>query len=188
MIELSGGFSFNAYPSDIKIERVDNFGNKSLISLSFESDSNFILQNGDSIEIGSSTNSIKNAIKLDGEVERPGEYEWKEGIRLNDIVKNKFVLSDEADLNYALIRRIDSEGQVEIISFSPLDLFKGDRRELNIALFPKDLILFLPKFAAEQRERLIRPILKELEFNAEPSVGTLAVSISGSSFSRRNTL
>ena len=84
-----------AYPSDIKIERVDKFGNKSLKSLRFESDSNFVLQNGDNIEIGSSTNLIKNAIKLDGEVDRAGEYEWKEGIRLNDIVKNKFVLSEK---------------------------------------------------------------------------------------------
>ncbi len=179
VIELAGGFSSNAYPSDIKLERVDKFGNKLLKSLSFESDSNTLIQNGDNIKIGSSTNLRKNSVKLDGEVDRAGEYEWKEGIKLNDIVKNKFVLSENADLNYALIRRIDSQGQVEIISFSPLDLFKGDRKELNIALFPKDLILFLPKFDIEGRERAIRPILKELEFNAEPSVGTLVVSISG---------
>ena len=60
-----------------------------------------------------------------------------------------------------------------------MDLFKGDREDLNIPLLPKDLILFLPKFDAQKRERVIRPILKELEFNAEPSVGTLVVSISG---------
>ena len=171
-------FSSTAYPSDIKLERVSKFGNKLLKSLNFESDSNFVVENGDKIEIGSSSNLRKNFVKIDGEVDRAGEYEWNEGIRLNDIVKNKYLLSEEADFNYALIRRIDSQGQVEIISFSPLDLFKGDREELNIPLLPKDLILFLPKFDA-QKERVIRPILKELEFNAEPSVGTLVVSISG---------
>jgi protein involved in polysaccharide export with SLBB domain len=179
VIELAGGFSSSAYPSDIQLERVDKFGNKLLKSLNFESDSNLIVQNGDNIEIGSSTNLIKNSIKLDGEVDRASKYEWREGIKLLDIVKNKSILSENADLNYALIRRIDSQGQVEVVSFSPLDLFNANREELNIALSPKDLILFLPKYDIEERERAIRPILKELEFNAEPSVGTLVVSISG---------
>jgi protein involved in polysaccharide export with SLBB domain len=178
-LELAGGFSSSAYPSDIQLERVDKFGNKLLKSLNFESDSNLVVQNGDSIEIGSSTNLRKNSIKLDGEVDRAGQYEWREGIKLFDIVKNKSILSENADLNYALIRRIDSQGQVEIISFSPLDLFKANREELNIALSAKDLILFLPKYDIEERERAVRPILKELEFNADPSVGTLVVSISG---------
>ena len=179
VIELAGGFSSSAYPSDIQLQRVDKFGNKLLKSLNFESDSNLVVQNGDSIEIGSSTNFRKNSIKLDGEVDRAGEYEWIEGIKLLDIVKNKSILSENADLNYALIRRIDSQGQVEVLSFSPLDLFNANSKELNIALSPKDLILFLPKFDFEKRKRAIRPFLKELEFNAEASVGTLVVSISG---------
>ena len=39
--------------------------------------------------------------------------------------------------------------------------------------------MFLPKFDIEARERLIRPFLKELQFNAEPAVGKLVVSVSG---------
>jgi protein involved in polysaccharide export with SLBB domain len=178
-IELAGGFSSNAYRSDIQLVRVDQFGNKLLKSLSFVSDANFDVLDGDRITIGSSTDLKKNSIKLEGEVDRAGEYEWNAGIKLLDVVKNKSILSDSADLNYALIRRIDPDGQVQILSFSPLELFKIDKKGLNFALYPKDLILFLPKFDFEARERAIRPFLKELEFNAEASVGTLAVSISG---------
>ena len=179
IIELAGGFSSNAFRSDIQLVRVDPFGNKLLKSLSFESDANLDVLDGDKITIGSSTDLKKNSIKLQGEVDRAGEYEWKAGIKLLDVVKNKSILSDDADLNYALIRRLDPEGQVQILSFSPMELFKEDTKEQNIALQPKDLILFLPKFDIEARERLIRPFLKELEFNAEASVGTLVVSISG---------
>ena len=179
IIELAGGFSSSAYPSDIQLVRVDPFGNKLLKSLSFDSDANLAVLDGDSITIGSSTDLKKNSIKLQGEVDRAGEYEWKAGIKLLDVVKNKSILSDDADLNYALIKRLDPEGQVQILSFSPMELFKEDTKEQNIALQPKDLILFLPKFDIEARERLIRPFLKELEFNAEASVGTLVVSISG---------
>jgi len=178
-IELAGGFSSSAYPSDIQLLRVDQLGNKSLRSLSFESDTNFVVQDGDRITIGSSTDLKKNSIKLVGEVDRAGEYEWKAGIKLLDVVKNKSMLSDRADLKYALIRRLNPEGQVQILSFSPLELFKTDKKGLNFALYPKDLILFLPKFDSEERERAIRPFLKELQFNAEPTVGTLVVSISG---------
>jgi polysaccharide biosynthesis/export protein len=179
IIELAGGFSSIAYPSDIQLVRVDPFGNKLLKSLSFDSDANLAVQDGDNIIIGSSTNLKKNSIKLEGEVDRVGEYEWKAGIKLLDVVKNKSILSDNADLNYALIRRLDPEGQVQILSFSPMELFKENTKEQNIALQPKDLILFLPKFDIEARERLIRPFLKELEFNAEPAVGKLVVSVSG---------
>ena len=179
VIELAGGFSSSAYPSDIKLIRVDQFGNKLLKSLSFRSDANLTVQDGDSITIGSSTNLKKNFIKLEGEVDRAGEYEWKAGIKLLDVVKNKSSFSDNADLNYALIRRLDPNGHVQVLSFSPMELFKLNTKEQNIALQPKDIILILPKFDIEVRERLIRPFLRELEFNAEPAVGKLVVSISG---------
>ena len=178
-IELAGGFSSNAFRSDIQLIRVDPFGNKLLKSLSFESDADLDVLDGDKIIVGSSTDLKKNSIKLQGEVDRAGEYEWKAGIKLLDVVKNKSILSDDADLNYALIRRLDPEGQVQILSFSPMELFKENTKEQNIALQPKDLILFLPKFDIEARERLIRPFLKELQFNAEPAVGKLVVSVSG---------
>jgi polysaccharide export outer membrane protein len=179
LIELAGGFSSSAYPSDIQLERVGEFGNKLLKSLSFESDANFTVQNGDSITIGLSTDLKKDSIKLLGEVDRTGEYEWKTGIKLLDVVKNKSILSDSSDLNYALIRRLDPDGQVQILSFSPLELFKTANKEQNIVLYPKDQILILPKFDFEARERAIRPLLKELEFNAEASVGTLVASVNG---------
>ncbi len=178
-IQLAGGFSSNAYPSDIQLVRVDQFGNKLLKSLSFEPDANFAVQHGDIITIGASTDLKKNSIKLEGEVDRAGEYEWKAGIKLLDVVKNKSTLSDSADLRYALIRRLSPEGQVQILSFSPLELFETDKKGLNFDLYPKDVILFLPKFDLEARERAIRPFLKELEFDAQASVGTLVVSISG---------
>ena len=179
IIELAGGFSSSAYPSDIQLVRVDQYGNKLLKSLSFETDANLAVQNGDIITIGSSTDLKKNSIKLEGEVDRVGEYEWKAGIKLLDVVKNKSMLSESADLSYALVRRLTPEGQVQVQSFSPLKLFNTDKKELNFALYPKDLILFLPKFDLEARERAIRPFLKELGFNAEASVGSLVVSVSG---------
>jgi len=179
VIKLAGGFSSNAYRSDIRILRVDQFGNKLLKSLSFQSDANFPIEDGDSIIIGSATDLKKDSIKLDGEVDRAGEYEWRPGIKLYDVVGDKSSLSDNADLNYALIRRLDSNGQVQVLSFSPKESLKAGRQEQNLTLQPKDLILFLPKFDSKARERMIRPFLKELEFNAEPAVGKLVVTISG---------
>jgi protein involved in polysaccharide export with SLBB domain len=164
-IELAGGFSSNAYRSDIQLVRVDQFGNKLLKSLSFESDANLDVLDGDSITIGSSTDLKKNSIKLEGEVDRAGEYEWKAGIKLLDVVKNKSILSDRADLNYALIRRIDPDGTSSNTILFSIGIIQGMiKKDLTLLSTPKDLILFLPKFDFEERERAIRPFLKELEF------------------------
>ena len=178
VVKLAGGFTSEAYPSDIRLVRVDAFGNKLLRSLSYSSDGDFKIRDGDSIEVGLSTELKKNTIKLEGEVDRKGEYEWREGLRLLDIVKSKSLLSDNADLNYALIRRIKLDGKVEILSFSPSELWSGITKS-NIILEPKDTVFVFAKFDSKSRERLIRPLLQELSYAAEPAVGSRVVSVIG---------
>ena len=176
VIQLAGGFSSYAYNSEIRLLRNSQFGNKILKSLSFESDENFIIKNGDIIEVGSTMNLSRHSIELTGEVHRAGQYEWKENMNLSDIISNKFIFTDNADLNYAVIRRLNDDGMIEVLSFSPKNLLGGSQ---NTSLLLRDKIIIFSKFDSDARERQIRPLLKELSFYAEPAIGNKVVSVSG---------
>ncbi|MEJ6524416.1 MAG: SLBB domain-containing protein [Opitutales bacterium] len=179
VIRLAGGFSSQAYPSEIRLSRMDQFGNKSLNSLSFELDKDFKVKNGDVIEIGSSTDYAKTAVNLVGEVDREGEYEWNKNTKLSDVISNKFIFSDNADLNYALIRRLNDDGSVKVLSFSPKGLLEGIQKTKDIPLNQKDKIIILSKFDGKSRERIIRPLLKELSYGALPAIGANIVTVDG---------
>ena len=176
VIQLAGGFSSYAYNSEIRLLRNSQLGNKILKSLSFESDENFIIKHGDIIEVGSTMNLSRHSIELTGEVHRTGQYEWKENMNLSDIISNKFIFTDNADLNYAVIRRLNDDGMIEVLSFSPKNLLGGSQ---NTSLLLRDKIIIFSKFDSDARERQIRPLLKELSFDAEPAIGTKVVSVSG---------
>ena len=126
VIEMAGGFTSQAFTKEIRLLRKDKFGNKLLRILPFDLNKDFELINGDTIEVGSDTQFVKTAIELSGEVDRAGEYEWNVDTKLSDIITNKWIFKDNADLNYAIIRRLIVGGPVEIISFSPQKLIEGN--------------------------------------------------------------
>ena len=64
-----------------------------------------------------------NAITLTGEVELEKKYEWKKGIRISDIIKSKSYYSLEADMNYALIRRENSQEKYPLCLFPQIRFF-----------------------------------------------------------------
>ena len=76
LIEMAGGFTSQAYADEIRLFRKDRFGNKLLKFLSFDSNKDFELINGDIIEVDLTFQFVKTAIELSGEVDRVGEYEW----------------------------------------------------------------------------------------------------------------
>ena len=176
IIRISGGLSSRAFSSHIQVSRMDEFGNLLIKSLSLNEDRSFDLENGDVVEVGAVTDFAKMAIELTGEVDREGNFEWKKDSKLSDILNNQYLFTDDADLNYALIRRVGELGRMEMLSFSPINVLNGSS---DIPLLQKDKIIILTKFDHDKRKRAIRPLLKELSLYAKPSIGTEKVSITG---------
>lgn len=180
VIELSGGFSDRAMRSSISLQRVSDQGDyMSLKSLDFNKDSEFLITNGDRIEIFPVSDSSMKAIALEGEVELAKKYEWKKGIRISDLIKSKSYYSLEADMNYALIRRENSQGRVSTLSFSPNQVLSDPGSVDDLILLPLDKLIILSRTDSEKRERAIRPLLEELRYEAEPGLGVPIVSILG---------
>jgi protein involved in polysaccharide export with SLBB domain len=64
-----------------------------------------------------------NSVSLLGNVERPGEYEWRKGLTLGDLIHSSNDLLPSTDLTYGLIRRKLENGSIKAISFAPAELF-----------------------------------------------------------------
>jgi protein involved in polysaccharide export with SLBB domain len=180
VIELSGGFSDRAMTSSISLQRVSDQGDYvSLKSLDFNKDAEFLVSNGDRIEIFPVSDSSMKAITLEGEVELAKKYEWRKGVRISDIIKSKSAYTAQADLNYALIRRENSQGKMSILSFSPNRVLFEPGSDEDLVLLPMDKLIILSSTESNKRERVIRPLLEELRYEGLPGQGVPSVRILG---------
>jgi len=180
VIELSGGFSDRAMTSSISLQRVSDQGDYvSLKSLDFNKDTEFLVTNGDRLEIFRVSDSSMKAITLEGEVELAKKYEWRKGVRISDIIKSQSAYTAQADLNYALIRRENSQGKISILSFSPNRVLSEPGSDEDLILLAMDKLIILSSTESNKREREIRPLLEELRYEGKPGRGVPSVRVSG---------
>ena len=180
VIELSGGFTDRGMASSISLKRVSDQGDfVRLKTLDFNSDADFLIKNGDHIEIFPVINSNMNAISLEGEINLAKKYEWRKGIRISDVIKSKSFYTTRADFNYALIRREDPQRKVSILSFSPNRVLSEPRSAGDLILLPTDTLIILSRTESSKRERQIRPLLEELRYVGRPGEGVPSVKVTG---------
>lgn len=118
IIQRAGGLRPDAYPQASTLIR-----NGELIGISFEkiikrpnSNLNFIVNEGDSISIG----FRPSLVKIEGEVNSPGNYQYFKGKRINDYVKIAGGFTRDASRFSTFVRYPNgSTKKVGLLSFSP---------------------------------------------------------------------
>lgn len=143
IISLAGGTTPSAWTNKIQIERFSK--NQHRIVLDLDSCNGkipeFEVQDGDIIKIFPILDMDNNAVYLNGNVQRPGKYQFKEGIRLRDIIKNYDAILPETYYDYAVIYRFEPPRYSSNII--PINLKKAmddNNSSDNIILKPKDQI------------------------------------------------
>ncbi|WP_420576951.1 SLBB domain-containing protein [Ekhidna sp.] len=124
LFQYSGGFSEGAYTDNLVIERPTS-KMKSMLSVENDEFDQVILQNGDSINIGSIINRFENRVSINGAVFRPGDYELKEGMMLSGLLKKAEGLREDAFLGRGNIFRLNNDLTLKNISFSVKDVKEG---------------------------------------------------------------
>jgi protein involved in polysaccharide export with SLBB domain len=87
LIALAGGFSPFAYRGSVQVEAGDAQGERRLADVSFDRIAGHRVRNGDLIRVHGVDQSADNVVRLEGNIVRPGEYEWFEGMRLSDLAQ-----------------------------------------------------------------------------------------------------
>lgn len=120
VVGLAGGLLPTAYSGAARLERVNQVGGRSVLTLDLDSPAGKAtpLSGGDHITVSSVPGDVLiDHVTLAGHVRRAGPYEWRPGMRLTDLIGSVHALKPDADRHYVLIRRqADVSGPVEVVS------------------------------------------------------------------------
>ena len=131
LMEFTGGFSANAYKDRIVVRRKTNI-QRSVADVDWPEGGNFVLQNGDEIEIGAIIDRYTNRVTIEGAVYKPGDYELTEGMTLLDMIQKAQGVTEDAYLESGIIYRNMDNLMLESIPFSVRDILQGNSNDIQL--------------------------------------------------------
>jgi protein involved in polysaccharide export with SLBB domain len=92
VIALAGGLTNAASDSRLRVDRIYNHTERSVIDVDLASGDSTLVQNGDIVNVISIIDRFKDAVTLRGNVANPGHYVWHQGMRISDLIPNREAL------------------------------------------------------------------------------------------------
>lgn len=179
LIDLAAGLTSNAFPPLSQIERVGSNGLREILDtdLSRPEILETELRDGDILRVYGSLQRVDNVVITEGLVERHGSYQWREGIRVNDIIGNYDDVLPNADLQYTLLVRVDPRnGHLTTRSFSLETVFNNPSSNDNLLLQQKDRIII---FQNEGEREGLEEIVERLKLQATSSTPERVIEATG---------
>jgi protein involved in polysaccharide export with SLBB domain len=144
-LNLAGGVSPAAWTNRIQIERFKENKFQMVLDLTPETSQalpDMEVQDGDIIKIFPIVEKNKNAVYLSGNVSRPGKYEYKEGMKLSDVLPDYQALMPETYFDYAIILRQDPPSFLNrIVPFALKKAMEDHASPDNVSLQPRDEVI-----------------------------------------------
>lgn len=162
-LRLAGGLAPSAYARRIQVERVDAHEKRVLLDVRAEnlSDGNspefaVPLRSGDTISVLPVLKDRVNRVKVEGQVKRVGDYQWREGMRVSDLVREAEGLAEEEVYTQrATVYRLREDNSIEMLSFDLGKALSGDADQ-DIALRPKDRLVIYSLHEASFLDRTVQ--------------------------------
>lgn len=143
LVRLAGGLTADAFPGGARVERITPNWERAYLNLDLATDAGRqnVLANGDILLVPPVLERYRGGVRLAGHVLRPGDFEWREGLRLADVVDSLADLKPQADINYVLIRRETwPDKRVQALSANLEAALAEPESGDNILLQPRDII------------------------------------------------
>ena len=120
---------------------------------------------GDSVEIFAVTDQKKDIVSLEGFVNHPGDFAWRPGMRVSDIVGSVDQFPTDVDLEFALIVREVADGLgLEVYKLDIRAVLSDPDSPANKELLSRDKLLVFSAF--QDREAVLAPVLTKLKRQA----------------------
>jgi protein involved in polysaccharide export with SLBB domain len=180
MIQLAGGPTSLADTSRVALVRVNEARAREVLDVPLDAapGRGEILRNGDSLRVLRLRPTLDRGVTIEGFVFRPGQFAWREGLRLTDVVPSVEELRPNADLNYLIIRReLPPDRRVVVLSADLAAALRSPESEENVRLMPRDRIMVFD--ATSGRTEMLEPLLAELRSQSRIDKPSELVRIDG---------
>lgn len=164
LIELGGGLKPTAFAKSARIHRVTDTGFMAVIDidLSTRNGQKTAIKSGDLLVIDSAVKQQEMFVKVSGHVHHPGEFLWRQDLRISDLVKSIKSLKPNADLDFALIRReLPPVGKIEPLFIDLRAVLADPDSRANINFLPRDELMIFSNDA--ERAASIAELIKSLK-------------------------
>ena len=180
MIALAGGLSPDADARMATLERIDEQRRRVVedVDLADSQGLAVSLRSSDTLRVPTIRPVIDESVALRGYVYRPGDFQYRPGMRLSDLLTSLDELKPNADQNYILIRR--ESPQTRRLSVFSADLERAllDRGSpADIQLAPRDRVHVFDLESG--RANIIDPLLRELQLQANIDAPAQQVRVGG---------
>lgn len=180
LLYLGGGLTPEADPALARIKRIDEHRDRVVVDVDLSAPRGRAtrLTSGDLMTIPGTRPTFKNAVQLGGQMHRPGTHQFREGLRLTDLIPSIDELRPNADLHYVLIRREHSDTRrIQAFSADLEQAWQSPMSDANPLLAARDQVFV---FDVETgRRQYLEPILEALRLQAVSSEPTRVVRVNG---------
>lgn len=144
-VQLAGGLLPHAYSKRVYLHRVQNNRDLNILDLNASRWRKCSIANGDLLEIPLMSSDWKqpNAVYLEGHVWRPDVYNYRQGLKLSDVLTSPSLLKPNAITSFGIIHRYDQRSaRYTSQRFELRDVLCGKK---DMALAPLDRIEILSR-------------------------------------------
>jgi len=180
ILGLSGGLNPTAFPRASRIERISGSGERIIVNVDLSPGSapNPVLNDGDVIQVYSVLDQLENVVMLEGHVHRPGSFQWRQGLRVSDVLSSVEEMLPNPDLEYALIaREIRPTRRIELLYVNLGAAISNPGSSADLTLQARDQLLTFG--ASQSRQAQVASLLNRLRSQATFENPPLIVTVSG---------
>jgi protein involved in polysaccharide export with SLBB domain len=178
VIQLAGGLTADAYGEGARLERIDGDRKTLAVDLTSAEATRLKIRSGDTLVVPEVLPTLEGTVVLAGHVFRPGNFQWRAGMRLTDLISSVDELKPGVDTGYVLIRREIERGQpIQIMSADLAAAFAAPGGPEDVRLEAADTVHVFS--LALGRQRVVVPLLEELRQQATIDSPSREVQIAG---------
>ena len=141
LLRMAGGVTAFGYSERLQVERVQNHEKRVAldVDLNQRSANQFPIDDGDLVKVFSVLPVERNVVRVKGNVNQPGTYEWRPGMTVADLIRQAQGPGDHTFFDYALVER--RQGPDRRMTPVPINLGEALSNQLSaddITLRPED--------------------------------------------------
>jgi protein involved in polysaccharide export with SLBB domain len=179
LLQLGGGLNPDADPALATLERVNDRRARVTVDVNLSgAGRSEVLRSGDTLRVPAIRPILDDSVAVNGYVHRPGEHQFKPGMRIADVIRSLDDLKVNADQQYILVRReTPPDRRIRVFSANIERALADPASSANFELAARDQIYVFDLESG--RDRIVEPLLRELRMQSRIDEPTAEVSVAG---------